>query len=1101
MKNKDQSLPSRYAGFISYSQKDKIWAKRIHKALETYRLPIGLPGAVKDKKKLGRFFRDDDELSGAPSLGDALDAAIDGSNALIVICSPNSAKSKWVDAEIRRFKRRGENARVLAIIVGGQPDPEDPNEQCFPPSLLVKVNSDGTLTDEPDEPLAPDVRKDTFPRLITRLVAGLMDVEFDTLWQREKRRVMRRRVLASVAGVLLLASFSGLYNWKQNQMVDQARQASIDEYKDKSELLSGVTKAAAQTEDYTLAALLSLEGVNHAPEFLGDRTINMGDTLSHLAGIKEVLWISKAGERFASTAKYSPDGKYVLTKWASDIYIWDAKNGQEISQINQAYTIETAEFSPNSEYIVTTSLLSPVTVWNVADGTAKTKFRGHTGTVNTALFSPDGKYVVTASADKSAQVWVALTGEVVAKLSGHTQGVNSAVFSKKQDYIVTASEDKTMRIWSRDGKKSAKYDGHTGGVKTAVLGPKERYILTTSHRDNFAVKFDIKSRKASGLYHMDKISSAMFSPAGVYILTVSGSEAYLWRAKTGKKTASLGHDEDITSAAFSANGRHVITSSGETTYIWDTKSGDKVTVLKGHSARIGSASFSPDGRSALTASFYDKTVRVWQAERAEIIGHLSGFNFSALSRDNQYALVVGSAVDDHSARIWNLKTRKKISSLSDSEGKKMQIKQAAFSPDIQSVVTLSGGAKNAHIWTVKTGVKRTVLNGHEKHINQVSFSPDGQYAATASDDNTARIWSTVTGDQVRILKGHEYGVNTVSFSPDGRHVITTSQDRTARVWGVESGKEISAFKGHTSAIDLAVFSPNGKFVASAHAKKRARSPDKTVRIWDAKTGKEISVLPESVKSIAFSQDSRHVLTASSDGDIRIWDVQTGEEITLMSDIGKRVFAAKYSPDGRYVMARSQDRSIRVWDATSGSQLGAFKDHKGKILSANYSGDGRSIVSTSQDGTVRRWELPYVIANEVLAKPDLSFTQRQNWVFAAGAKSVLRCLTPQERKTYELPADPPCWCQEKSYPSMSVWEDDYLSRRPDLMPKSGKWPDNTPKPNPFTHIRDDGWMCPAADSAYSAPWLEFSDLNKLSTRDILGPANLAFEKLKTMDTGQ
>ncbi|WP_050932159.1 toll/interleukin-1 receptor domain-containing protein [Aestuariivita boseongensis] len=201
-----QTPLSTYAGFISYSQMDKTWARRIHRALEAYRLPTGMPELGAQRKRLGRFFRDDDELAGAPSLGTALEGAIDDSAALIVICSPNSASSKWVDAEIRRFKRRGPDAKVFAIIVGGRPDATSDDEQCFPPSLLFRVDADGNLTDTPDEPLAPDVSKDSFARLITRVVAGLIGVEFDSLWQRERRRRRRRAVLSGVALACLAAA-------------------------------------------------------------------------------------------------------------------------------------------------------------------------------------------------------------------------------------------------------------------------------------------------------------------------------------------------------------------------------------------------------------------------------------------------------------------------------------------------------------------------------------------------------------------------------------------------------------------------------------------------------------------------------------------------------------------------------------------------------------------------------------------------------------------------------------------------------------------------------------------------------------------------------
>ncbi|MBD1547758.1 TIR domain-containing protein [Roseibium aggregatum] len=200
-----QARDFRYAGFISYSQKDKAWAKRIHRALERYRLPAGLPEEKRKRNRLGRFFRDDDELAGAPSLGAALEGAIDDAGALIVICSPNAAQSKWVDAEVRRFKQRGPSARVFAVIVAGRPDADNPDEQCFPPSLLSRVDADGNLTGEPDEPLAPDATKEGFPRLVTRLAAGLIGVGFDALWQRERRRRLRQKIVAGVAAVALIA--------------------------------------------------------------------------------------------------------------------------------------------------------------------------------------------------------------------------------------------------------------------------------------------------------------------------------------------------------------------------------------------------------------------------------------------------------------------------------------------------------------------------------------------------------------------------------------------------------------------------------------------------------------------------------------------------------------------------------------------------------------------------------------------------------------------------------------------------------------------------------------------------------------------------------
>lgn len=192
----------RFRAFISYSQKDKGQARQLHRALERYRLPRGVEGAGVGGKtrKLGRFFRDDEEMGAATDLGAALQGAIADAESLIVICSPNAAKSEWVNQEIVHFKRTGRADRIYAVIVAGTPNSDDERE-CFPPALRFELGSDGALSDRRTEPLAVDRRKEQFARVLVRLVAGLIQTPFDALWKREQRRAR-----ANAIGFLLAAS-------------------------------------------------------------------------------------------------------------------------------------------------------------------------------------------------------------------------------------------------------------------------------------------------------------------------------------------------------------------------------------------------------------------------------------------------------------------------------------------------------------------------------------------------------------------------------------------------------------------------------------------------------------------------------------------------------------------------------------------------------------------------------------------------------------------------------------------------------------------------------------------------------------------------------
>jgi hypothetical protein len=120
---------TQYRAFISYSHRDAGWATWLHRSLERYHPPKSLIGTSTAQgqvpKRLAPIFKDREELPSATDLGGLINAALAGSAAQIVICSPRAAKSKWVNEEILAFKRLGREDRILCIIVGGEPNATD----------------------------------------------------------------------------------------------------------------------------------------------------------------------------------------------------------------------------------------------------------------------------------------------------------------------------------------------------------------------------------------------------------------------------------------------------------------------------------------------------------------------------------------------------------------------------------------------------------------------------------------------------------------------------------------------------------------------------------------------------------------------------------------------------------------------------------------------------------------------------------------------------------------------------------------------------------------------------------------------------------------
>ncbi|MEQ1930425.1 MAG: toll/interleukin-1 receptor domain-containing protein [Parvularculaceae bacterium] len=227
--------PYRYKAFISYAHADKKTAAWLFRRIETFRTPRALIGAGGEWGQIGErltpVFRDREELSTTHALGEKLIEALKSSEFLIVLCSPNSARSRWVNEEIKAFRAAHGPERVLAIISEGDPGASvgEGLEGCFPPALLAPAVEGG----KPEEPIAADLRGDgDGDRLaFLKLAAGLLGVGLDDLVHREARR--RQKFLA---GITALAStlafvFAGiaLFAIEQRNEAQRQRVIAVDE--------------------------------------------------------------------------------------------------------------------------------------------------------------------------------------------------------------------------------------------------------------------------------------------------------------------------------------------------------------------------------------------------------------------------------------------------------------------------------------------------------------------------------------------------------------------------------------------------------------------------------------------------------------------------------------------------------------------------------------------------------------------------------------------------------------------------------------------------------------------------------------------------------
>lgn len=213
----------KYFAFISYNSRDIAWGRRVQRKLEHYRMPATLcseHGWERTPLKPIFFAPTDIQPGGLTA---ELQERLRASRNLIVICSPNSAKSEWVGKEIEYFHSLGRTANIHFFIVDGVPHSGNEATECFNPI----VESLGL-----PEILGANIHENVSPwpwvnreRAYVQLITKLLGVEFDSIWQRH-RRMMIEQAVAWVIGIVgIFAALIGL--WFTNQPVDV--QVSLNE--------------------------------------------------------------------------------------------------------------------------------------------------------------------------------------------------------------------------------------------------------------------------------------------------------------------------------------------------------------------------------------------------------------------------------------------------------------------------------------------------------------------------------------------------------------------------------------------------------------------------------------------------------------------------------------------------------------------------------------------------------------------------------------------------------------------------------------------------------------------------------------------------------
>ncbi len=203
---------SRYAyyAFISYNHRDSKQAKWIQEELENFKFPTTLKKDYGSRipDSLRPIFRDATDLN-AGVLEENLKRELLDTRFLIVVCSPESAQSEWVNKEVDFFIQNGREDQIIPLIVAGKPNADDEKEQCFVPALRNLKK----------EILGISIPELGAEKALVKVVATMLSLKFDQLWQRHERQKRRaKRIKRSLAFIMLLLLIgSGFFAWDYNR--------------------------------------------------------------------------------------------------------------------------------------------------------------------------------------------------------------------------------------------------------------------------------------------------------------------------------------------------------------------------------------------------------------------------------------------------------------------------------------------------------------------------------------------------------------------------------------------------------------------------------------------------------------------------------------------------------------------------------------------------------------------------------------------------------------------------------------------------------------------------------------------------------------------
>jgi WD40 repeat protein len=862
-----------YFAFISYSHKDEVHAKWLHQQFEKYHLPAHIAEEQKGLPcELSPIFRDEDELSGG-DLKNEIQQALINSNWLVIVCSPAAAKSDYVDLEIREFidsyKQRnatkGKNetreeriARIIPIIASGKPYSPDEEEECFPPILHE-------LRREDKERRAPNVNAsdEGWERSFICAVATMLDLPFDTLWDRRTREMEKQR--------------QALIETNNRIRRNQAR------------FVSEKAHQLTESNDPYLAALLavnvlpneedeqSFPYVVEAERALREACAHDEQQLRH----RSMVWFAALSPDETRIASACQDGSVWLWERSTGKCLWTRKEHTEC--------VQQVAFCPCGNRIASASLDGTVRIWDAETGNCLRVIEGQGGKVFSVAFSPDGLLLAFGSEDAFIRL-MNLTTNTITTLAGHERNVLSLCFSSDGETLISSSADTTVRIWKHStgllGRNRWKcvrvLEGHIEGVWSARFSPDEQLIASAS-LDNTVRIWDTGTGECRKVLNEKDIIKQNVHPSE----NLGKGAQYASFSPDGKLVVAAFHDEKIrimdwrtslcvniiatkknwaSSVLYTRDGKEIIGGYVEA-QVRIHKNCKKHFYHPTSSYSSPRAVFGPKDLSVI--SDCGRLLRIWDAVSGECTQILQDTTFLKHSDGNLHFVkgvskqdfrFVGHVCAENSPIFFP--ERKCLVLL-------CKIPLPEENGDMESILPEEW---DVHLYDINTWELIQTFKGHTDYVATGLFTPDGFLAITTSSDKTVRVWDIQSGKCLRVIEDHHYPVFGLSISAS-RKLMATMDFHTIMIWNLPDFSCCRTIVDDDMSFMSVDLSPDGQRVAAVCSN--------TVRLWEKNTEEYVMSLSfpdKEPESVSFSSDGRKLLASFKGGYIKILDVPPLQEL-------------------------------------------------------------------------------------------------------------------------------------------------------------------------------------------------------------------------------